>query len=186
MKKKELIEWAAILSIGAVLYFTGYHTVVIGKLQSLVVQTGLLQPNTTPEGTLPMADYRLQFRDAAGNPHQLEEFRNQTIFINFWATWCPPCIAEMPDIHRLYKEVGEDVVFVMVSIDQEAEKAFAFADRKGYEFPIYHLEGNIPKSFSSGAIPTTFIVATDGRIVVKKEGMAKYNSPKFRAFLRSL
>ncbi|MDZ7608876.1 MAG: TlpA disulfide reductase family protein [Cyclobacteriaceae bacterium] len=117
----------------------------------------------------------------------MKDFQGKVIFMNIWATWCPPCIAEMPDIHDLYQEMkNEDIVFVMLSVDDDLQKAIRFVDKKGFEFPVYQLAGPMPMAFESSAIPTTFVISPEGKIVVKKSGMAKYNSKKFREYLLEL
>ena len=113
------------------------------------------------------------------------QFKGQTAFLNFWATWCPPCIAEMPDIHDLYEKVkGENVAFVLISQDQNFDKAKNFLERKSYTFPIYQLISPLPESFASQSIPTTFLISPEGKIIAKRIGMAKYDTEKFRSLLR--
>lgn len=183
--QRELIEWAVLISVIGILFFTGWHTEVIGFVQRGVVATGLVKPAQVETETV-LADYDFQLTNAAGRVIDFNEFRGKTIFINFWATWCPPCIAEMPDIHSLYEEMGDQVAFVMISQDDEAEKALRFVDRKGYEFPIYFLRTRLPEVFNHRSIPTTFVVSPDGRVVVNHSGFAKYNSEEFKKLLKEL
>lgn len=103
-----------------------------------------------------------------------------------WATWCPPCIAEMPSIDRLHEEMGDEVVFVMLSLDQDFEKAEPFDKCKGYDLPIYTQAGNLPAMYQSSAIPTTFIIDTKGNLVLTHKGMADYSNPEFKDFLLAL
>ena len=104
--------------------------------------------------------------------------------MNMWATWCPPCIAEMPDIHELYKDVAsEDIVFVMLSLDDDPQKAKDFIAQKKYTFPVYFLNSPLPKVYSSNSIPTTYVISPEGKIVSKNYGMANYNNSSFKKFL---
>ena len=184
--KRDLIEWAAFIGIIAVLYLTGLHAPVFGFLQGLVLQTGLIKPKIELTSAAE-ANYQFTLADEEGKRISFEQFRNQVIFINFWATWCPPCLAEMPDIHDLYEKMeGSGVQFVMIALDDEFEKAIKYKKRKEYTFPVYRLASPLPQAFKSSAIPTTFVVDTKGKIVVKKSGMAQYDSRKFRDFLREL
>jgi thiol-disulfide isomerase/thioredoxin len=185
--KREFLEWGGILLLFAVLYGTGYHTEVIGKTQSLLLYTGIMQPDiSSSNSTLVDAPFDLQYTDADGNLRSLSEHKGKTIFLNFWATWCPPCIAEMPDIHDLHAEIGNDVVFVMVSLDKDANKAWNYVARKEFQFPVYHMVGRMPAEYATGSIPTTIVISPSGKIEMKKEGMAKYNTDKFKKFILAL
>jgi hypothetical protein len=93
----------------------------------------------------------------------------------------------MPGIQRLYEQVDTSkVAFVMLSLDENVEKARRFIKRKAYTFPVYQLTGDVPEAYSTASIPTTFVIAADGRMVVRKEGMAQYDGEKFVSFLRTL
>jgi thiol-disulfide isomerase/thioredoxin len=109
------------------------------------------------------------------------------VFLNRWATWCPPCVAKLPGIQRLYKQMHTSkVAFVMLSLDENLEKTRRFIKRKACTFPVYQLTGDVPEAYTTASIPTTFVIAADGRIVVRKEGMAQYDDEKFVSFLRTL
>ena len=184
--KKELLHWGLIFLIGAILYGTGYHTEVIGKLQSVVLYTGLFQPDIEESAIHSnRADYSMHLMSMEGTPVSFSEFKGKTIFLNFWATWCPPCIAEMPNIQRLYDEIeDDDIVFVMASLDQNPQTAKDFIKRKEFTFPVYSVISK-PRVYDTSMVPTTYVIAPDGTIVMKHAGMAKYNTDEFNAFLRS-
>ncbi len=184
---KELRNWIILAMVAGGLYFTGYHTEVIGQFQRVLIMTGLLQPDLdVPDVEYQLADYNLQFVDNNGESLRLADYRGKTIFLNFWATWCPPCIAEMPDINSLYNEVGSEVVFILISVDKERDKVWAFGERKGFDYPLYHLAGGLPSAYHSGAVPTTFVIDPTGKIVMRREGMAKYDTQNFKDFLKEL
>lgn len=182
--KRELIEWVVLIGIIGGLYITGWHTEVLGTLQRGILATGIFTPSTGNE--IGKTDYQLTLESLDGNKISLSEFRNEPIFMNFWATWCPPCIAEMPDIHNLYNETGDQINFIMISLDENPQKAIDFIKRKGFDFPVYFLRSQIPTEFQSQSIPTSFVIDSNGSIVVKKAGMAKYNTKAFREYLLSL
>ncbi len=187
-KKREIIEWTVILGVIATLYLTGLHTEVIGTLQRGILATGIMSPDKPEEAvSLKPSDYQFQLKALNGEITSFAELKGKTVFINLWATWCPPCIAEMPEIQNLYDQVGSDnVVFVMISLDDEAEKAKKFIDRKEYTFPVYTLVSGLPAIFHSQAIPTTFVIAPDGQIKVQQYGMASYDTQYFRDLLLNL
>jgi hypothetical protein len=80
----------------------------------------------------------------------------------------------------------EGVAFVMISLDDDFQKAKDFVKKKDFTFPIYQLGSPLPEAFESSAIPTTFVLSPEGKIVVSKSGMAKYNTRKFKDFLLDL
>ena len=198
-KKRTWIQYGVFAILAITLYATGLHTEVIGFAQRGLLATGLMNPDveeiaqvrqdenetaTTPEPT--KADFNLKLIDRDGNITSLESMKGKVIFMNFWATWCPPCIAEMPSIDKLHDEMGDEVVFVMLSLDQDFELAKAFDKRKGYNLPLYTLGGNLPDMYESSAIPTTYVIDAAGNLALTHKGMADYNSEEFKTFLNSL
>ncbi|MCP4460625.1 MAG: TlpA family protein disulfide reductase [Cytophagales bacterium] len=181
---KELKEWVVMLTVIGILFFTGWYKDVAGFLQRGLLETGLMKPSQL-EDTRP-ASYDFQLINEAGRTLDFSEFQGKTVFINFWATWCPPCIAEMPDIHDLFEKVGSEVSFVMISVDQEPEKAINFIDKKGFEFPIYFLKNGLPNTYDTHSIPTTYVISPDGKIVTEQHGLSKYDTERFREFLLGL
>ncbi|UXX77612.1 TlpA family protein disulfide reductase [Reichenbachiella carrageenanivorans] len=182
--KKLLKEWGIILGIIGALYFTGLHTEVAGFLQQIILTTGLLRPEHIEENEQADAAYHFQLLNEQNESLPFTQFKGKTIFLNFWATWCPPCLAEMPDIHDLYlKMQNENVAFVLISQDKNFDKAKNFMERKGYTFPIYQLVSPLPQVFASSSIPTTFVISPKGKIIAKRVGMVKYDTESFRELL---
>ncbi len=123
--------------------------------------------------------------DDQGKTVDFSAFAGQTIFLNFWATWCPPCIAELPDIQELYDGYHEKAAFVLVT-DESPATVQAFMQRKGYQLPVYYHRGFIPEVFASASIPTTFVVSPEGKIIIRKTGAAKWNSSSMQQTLDEL
>jgi len=188
--RRELIEWALILGIPLVLWLTGLHTEVLGRVQQVVLWTGLIQPDVeVPAEEQETAGYNMQLLSMDGDTRiGLEAFRGKVIFLNYWATWCPPCIAEMPNIQSLYEEYRDDdrIQFLLVSLDEDREKARSFIQRKEFTFPVYYLASRRPKSLQSTVIPTTYVIDRNGRIATSRRGMANYNTERFKEFLDEL
>lgn len=190
---RNIIEWIVIGSVAALLYFTGWHTEVIGTLQQGMLWTGFFDADTTEiatiEGpTLSPSDYDFALQDEEGKRLSLSEFSNQVIFINVWASWCPPCVAEMPTIETLHESVGSDpnIKFILLSTDQKRQKAIDFMQREEFPMPYYFPASGIPKMFRSQYLPTTLIISKTGQIVYRKEGIADYSSPNFARWLVEL
>ncbi len=196
--KRTLLEYGIIALVALILYATGLHTEVIGFMQRGLLATGLITPKIeTPHQnetnnelatttTSNQADFNLTLMDEDGNTLSLADFKGKAIFMNMWATWCPPCIAEMPNINNLYKEMGREVAFVMVSLDDDFETAKAFNSRKGFDLPIYTLQSHRPAMYQSTTVPTTYVISADGQLMMTHKGMANYNTSKFKKFLEEI
>ena len=128
------------------------------------------------------------FADGEGNRIDVANQTGKVVFINFWATWCPPCIAEMPSIDKLYQQFKADerVVFVMVDVDNHYEKSKKFMADKKLSLPVHVPSGDIPEQWLGGAIPTTIILDKAGQIATKHEGMADYSRPEVADFINKL
>ncbi len=120
-------------------------------------------------------DYNWTLARSADEPLNFSDLQEKVVFLNFWATWCPPCVAELPEIQRAYDKYGDRVAFVLVS-NQEPSVVEAFMDKHGYKLPIFYLGAKTPEAFNHRALPTTFILSKDGRIVSKKTGAANWDS----------
>jgi len=121
-------------------------------------------------------DYNWTLAWAENEPFYFSNFRDEVVFINFWATWCPPCVAEMSEIQELYKKYGTRVAFMLVTNDKP-EVVNAFMEKNQYQLPVFYLAGmQTPKALSFSGFPTTFIVSRDGHVVSKKTGAANWDS----------
>ncbi len=187
--RRTLIEWGVILGIIGLLYITGWHTQVLGTMQRGLLATGLIKPDIPAETeNLPEANLEFYFADLNGSVTSLNEFKGKAVFMNIWATWCPPCIAEMPSIQALYNDFRDNpnVKFVLVSMDEDFEKAKEFMEKREYDLPIYHYRTKAPGTYESTVIPTTYVISADGKLAMEKRGLAKYDSDEFKDFLLSL
>src|SRR5690554_1813723 len=183
--KKEIRHWILLLGVFAVLYFTGLMTPIVGQLQSLVLATGLIKPDTEKSSVDKSLDYQARFTDVNNNTIYLENFQGRALFINLWATWCPPCRAEMPHISDLYEELKDvdNLDFFMIALDEDFEKSKKFVSNKGFSFPIVHAAFGLNSSLHSQSIPTTIVVDRTGKIIFYHEGMSNFNTKEFKEFL---
>jgi thiol-disulfide isomerase/thioredoxin len=110
-------------------------------------------------------------------PFYFSNSRNEVVFLNFWATWCPPCVAELPEIKELYEKWGDKVLFMLVS-NEDPEVVKAFMEKHDYVLPVFYMDRSIkiPQTLEHGSLPTTFIISREGEIASKKKGAAKWNS----------
>ncbi|MGZ3822898.1 MAG: TlpA family protein disulfide reductase [Mucilaginibacter sp.] len=119
----------------------------------------------------------------------LQEQKGKVVFINFWATWCAPCLAELPSINDLYLKVKDNpnIVFLCVDVDSDLPKSSAFLQKKGYLFPPYKgVIDNLPKQFYSGNIPTTLVIDKKGFVVFNHIDRANYDDKQFTQYLIGL
>jgi thiol-disulfide isomerase/thioredoxin len=196
--KKSLIEYSVIGAIILTLFATGLHTEVLGFMQRGLLATGIMNPDLEQKAELasadiasvdssPKADFSMNLINSKGERVSMEEFRGKVIFMNIWATWCPPCIAEMPGINKLYNDVNkEDVVFIMLSVDQNFQKAIDFNKKKGFDFEVYRVEGQMPQMYSTQSIPTTYVIDAKEKIALTHLGMGDYDTDEFKEFLQEL
>ena len=194
---RKIPGWAVMLVVFGLLYITGLHTEAIAQVQRLLLATGIRQTevpaqteSSVPEEALITAFPGKGFSmvNLKGETLPFEDLKGKVIFLNIWATWCPPCIAEMPNIQSLYEKVDSDkIAFVMLSVDKAGlEKVKKFIDRKGFTFPVYMPASPLPDEFYTQSIPTTFIISPEGKIVHKQVGMAEYDTPEVLKFLQDM
>lgn len=114
------------------------------------------------------------------------QFENKVIFVNFWATWCPPCRAEMPMIQKLYNEYKDKVAFIFVT-NENWETVSAFFDKNGYNLPVYNSKSTPLQKFTeTNSIPATFLIDKNGAILISKVGAADWNSTKVKKLIDDL
>jgi len=135
--------------------------------------------SAAPVGDIPS----FEMTDANGNKVNLQDLKGKRIFMNLWATWCPPCVAEMPSIQDLYNKTSGNAAFVMLSFDEDFNKAKSFVARKQFSMPIYYAAGPLPNLLNVDGIPTTYIFDENGKLVFSHTGMSDYADEKFVAML---
>lgn len=113
--------------------------------------------------------------DANSNPVKLSDLFGKPIVLNFWASWCPPCKGEMPEFNEVYKEVGKDIIFMMVDLvdgqRETKEKGAQYIKAEGFSFPVYFdTKQDAAKKYGIMSIPTTLFIDKDGYIVTGAQG----------------
>jgi thiol-disulfide isomerase/thioredoxin len=135
--------------------------------------------------SLEEGDYEWTLSGLDGLAVSFSEFKDEVVFLSIWATWCPPCRAEMPNIQHLFEQYGKRVSFVLAS-QEEPETILRFMQDNGYTMPVYRLVQNPPAKLSTSSIPTTFLIAPGGQIHVRKTGAARWDGKFFTAYLDEL
>ncbi|MET4109037.1 TlpA disulfide reductase family protein [Hymenobacter sp. UYP22] len=198
MNRKNLLQWLP-LALFALVLFTPLRTPVLGGIQRGLLATGLWKAEVpvatgasaaapiTPTGGTATYPHSLPLTTLDGKSVNLSDLKGKVVFVNLWASWCPPCVAEMPGIHALYKKMDpKKVAFVMLSLDENPAKAQAMLKRQGYTFPVYFPAGPLAPPFDSNSIPSTVILGPDGQVAARHDGMAEYDTPEFKAALDDL
>jgi cytochrome c-type biogenesis protein len=210
-EKQKLLKYAIkaggiILVIMGIMTFTGWVNGISSYLNSISAkqqnssqtteestteeETEINETNTdntvsdqTTSDAVTAFDFTLT--DQYGNEHTLSDYKGKVVFLNFWATWCPPCNKEMPDIEALYQEYNlnqDEVVFIGVTnpksdaypnnSDEEKDKIIAFLEEKGYTFPtVFDETGELLQNYQISAFPTTFMIDKEGNIAGYVPGM---------------
>lgn len=116
----------------------------------------------------------------------LIEFKNEVVFVNFWATWCPPCRAEMPMIQKLYDSYEGKVKFILVT-NESASKVEEYFQKNNFNLPVYNSISKVPVKFSgTNSIPASYLIDKEGNIIISKTGAANWNSKKVRILVDDL
>ena len=133
-----------------------------------------------------ITDYNWKLRDTKGVVLNFQDLQGRVILINFWATWCPPCIAEMPSIQNLYNDYKDNIEFLFVS-NEAHSKIDQFLIENDYSFSVYNPITDYPAEFNGvTSIPRTFLIDKAGHIIIDKNGAANWNSETVRSTIDGL
>jgi len=189
-------KWFSFSNVSAVVMAAFFIAMFFSpELKGIVIQglmrIGLFQPDV-PEGravkTKLLITSNAAFRDENGVLVKLSDLKGKVVFINFWATWCPPCIAEMPSIDKLYMKYKgyNDVVFLMVDVDGKIESSVEFMKKRKFMLPVYAPASAIPVEYFSGSMPTTVILNKSSNVVFQQVGAADYSNSEVAEFINKL
>lgn len=164
-----------------VLMFTGKMNAFTGYLSGTTSKSETKKPDKQAEekteekeeeenGEMAAIDFTLH--DQYGKEHSLSDYKGKTIFLNFWATWCPPCKAEMPDIQKLYESYGKDGEVVILGVaapdfgnETDEDGIKAFLKENGYTYPVLmDTTGELFMQYGITSYPTTFMIDKEGNV----------------------
>lgn len=187
IKKKHIYNslfWGFIIFL-----FTPYGLGTRAKLtQGVLYVKGMVFSPSAEEVSdrISLDSYNVVFDGLANAENvNLSELKGKIVFINHWATWCPPCRAEMPSLHSLYKDYADKIEFVFLTTDPKKaiDKYYTVND---FSFPTYKVSSAIPQQINTASLPTTFILDKEGKVFLKETGAADWNSGKVRKMLDEL
>jgi peroxiredoxin len=126
--------------------------------------------------------------DLDGNQHRLSDYRGQVVIINFWATWCPPCRAEMPSMQRAWEQLKKDgVVMLGINVGEDEDTIFQFTADYPVEFPLLmDSDSSVIGQWPVRGLPTTFVVDPRGKIVYRAIGGREWDDPALLALVSAL
>lgn len=130
-------------------------------------------------------DLSLAFSDKQGNVYRLENVLDQPVFITYWATWCHHCVAELSELDKLNRLVGNHIKIVVL-VNEDLEKAEAYIRSKGYYLPLYVQRSRGGELLQTEKIPASFLINTNQQLVLKENGATKWGSDKFIEFIKNL
>ena len=132
-----------------------------------------------------LENYDWNLIDGNGVAFNFEQTKGKVVLVNFWATWCPPCIAEMPSLKELHNDYSDKIEFVFVS-NESSKTINQFLRTNGYNFKVYNSLSRYPEFFDVSSIPRTYLISKTGRIIIDKSGVANWNSKKTRKIIDEL
>lgn len=143
--------------------------------QRMMLKTGLFGSLDKNANTKILEDdWNMQLINAEGEFLTLEDLKGKPVFLNFWATWCPPCNAEMPSIIELMDKKADDVNFAFVT-SEPRNKVEAHLAAKGWDIPVYYLQNYAGSKLQATSLPTTFIINQDGYLIHTSGGMRDWS-----------
>lgn len=165
--------------IGLMLFYPPAKVWVLQR----VMDTGVFNAGAEESPTytaLPM-----KFQSASGDILSTEELRGKIVFINYWATWCPPCLAELPSIQTLYNKYRNDpaFVFIMADADGNLEKSIPFLKKRSLDLPVFKPVGEPDPTLYKGSLPTTIVLDKSGRVLISHSGVGRYDTKKIYQLL---
>ncbi|MBV7530035.1 TlpA disulfide reductase family protein [Chitinophaga sp. sic0106] len=149
-----------------------------------LMKAGLFQP-AVPSAPVTKAP-SMSFKDSQETTVETEQLKGKVIILNFWATWCPPCRAELPSLQALYEKYKNEVVFLAVDADRKLSVSKKFMESQGYSLPVFKTTSGIPATVYDGTLPTTVVIDKQGNIRARYTGAKDYSNRKFENFLKSL
>jgi len=131
----------------------------------------------------------ISLTDSSGHSVELSDLRGKLVLVNLWATWCEPCLREMPSLERLQSRLGERIAVLAVSEDRGGEKSVEpFIAKLGLKSVKIYIDpkSEVGHAFGARGLPTSFLIDREGKVLGRVEGAAEWDSPKILGVLEPL
>lgn len=140
-------------------------------------------PKTGPNVGQQAPDFKL--KSVTGADVALSALRDKPVFLNFWATWCPPCRAEMPDLQAMYKKYGSRMHFLAVNVQESTGEVTGFLKSNKYTFPVVlDNKGSVTGKYFVNGIPTSLVIDTKG--VIQGKNVGALSASQLEALIRKV
>ncbi|PTT76979.1 MULTISPECIES: TlpA family protein disulfide reductase [unclassified Chryseobacterium] len=174
-------NWSTVIMI-AVLILLWVNPDAKAWVMRQMISTGLFNSKIeekTKESSLVPPNFSVRNED--GEIIDTSQLRGKVVFINFWASWCPPCRAEFPSVQKFYDayKANQNLVFLTVNLDDEIILGKNYLQKEKFTIPFLVPSSSIPKELYSGSIPTTIVLDKTGKIRMHHSGMADYSKDSF-------
>ncbi|WP_299129352.1 TlpA disulfide reductase family protein [uncultured Winogradskyella sp.] len=180
------------LTLRKSIFLVGIALLIIPQTRQplqVLVHKGLALVNpvkkVSEDDRVKLNDYNWVLLEENHSSYNLKQTKGKVILINFWATWCPPCIAEMPSLQKLFDKYGEKVEFLFVT-NESPEIIKAYKAKNNYTFPVYFRKSEAPEALITTSIPRTVIIDKNGQIVIDKTGAVDWFDTKIQKELNTL
>ena len=179
-----MVRWSRAAAVLLPLVLAGAGTAVEDGVVSVErPRLGEFIPNSPP---IPAPT--ISVVDLAGNTVALSDFAGRLVLINLWATWCEPCLREMPSLERMQSRLGDQITVVAISEDRGGSKTVEpFINKLGLKSFKTYLDpkSDAGRAFKVAGLPTSFLIDREGRVLGRIEGAAEWDSPKLLEVLKS-
>ena len=149
-----------------------------------IISTGIMNAKVERKETISSSKAiaeNFMVMDNTGNTINTSDLKGKVVFMNFWASWCPPCRAEFPSIQKFYERYKHNpgVIFLTVNLDEDPGVGEAYLKKEQFTVPFLVPAGAIPSVYFSGSLPTTVVLDKNGGIRLQHAGMADYSKASF-------
>ncbi|GHB52562.1 TlpA family protein disulfide reductase [Mongoliitalea lutea] len=167
-------------------FYYGIKKPIKKSINTVLVTIGLKKPKAILiSSATEQFSYEGNFVNEDGEIVALADFKGKTLFVNVWATWCPYCGEELPDINMLHEKFRDkdELVFLTISVDKKFEKTLQYMQDKSYSFPVVHAVDGLNVSLGSSTLPITLIISPSGQIVFFQKGKYYFGTEGFENLL---
>lgn len=180
--------FSTLMGIAVVIMFASQDakSFVLRQLMHTGLFNASIDKADSDTSNLPAVDFA--FEDGNRDVWNTTALRGKVVFINFWASWCPPCRAEFPSIEALYSHYKDNpnIFFLMINEDNDLAAAQRYLEKENYTVSFYKAKGDIPDEIYSGILPTTIVLDKKGKIRLHHTGFSNYGSEKFMMQIEEL